>query len=172
MGRDTAVSPGGVLGRCLAWGWFALLPALVFGEVPGVGAVPPSKTERCPVCGMFVAGYSNWFAGVRFKDGSHATFDGPKDLLKYLTAMKKYEKKRTEADVAGIYVTDYYQVKPIDARRAFYVTKSDVNGPMGEEYVPFETQSAAAEFLRDHKGKSVVTFDEALAEVRAGRGQP
>ncbi|MBI5018649.1 MAG: nitrous oxide reductase accessory protein NosL [Deltaproteobacteria bacterium] len=135
-------------------------------------AASPSKTERCPVCGMFVAGYSNWFAGVQFKDGSHATFDGPKDLFKYLAAMKRYEKKRTDADLVATYVTDYYRVRPVDARKAFYVTKSNVYGPMGEEYVPFENESDAAEFLRDHKGKKVLTFSEALAEVRALEAKP
>ncbi len=136
-----------------------------------VERVPPSPKERCPVCGMFVEGYSSWFAGVLYKDGSHVTFDGPKDLFKYLADVKRYEKKRAEADVAAVYVTDYYRVKPIDAREAFYVTKSDVYGPMGEELIPFGEEADAAEFLKDHRGKTVLRFLEALAEVGALEGK-
>ena len=155
----------------LALGCLAALLALGSAAAEVQHALPSPK-ERCPVCGMFVEGYSNWFAGVLFKDGSHATFDGPKDFFKYLADVKRYDKKRTEADAAAAYVTDYYSVKPIDARQAFYVAGSDVFGPMGEEFIPFAKEADAAEFLKDHKGKAVLKFPEVLAEVRATEAKP
>ncbi len=152
---------------CLAVLWCARV-----GAGAEVEHVAPAAKERCPVCGMFVQGHSNWFAGVLFRDRSHATFDGPKDLFKYLSDIRKYDRKRGEADVTAAYVTDYYRVKPIDARKAFYVTKSDVAGPMGEEFVPFEKEADAAEFLRDHRGNAILRYAEALAEARALAGKP
>lgn len=131
----------------------------------GPGFVPAGPKDKCAVCGMFVARYANWVAEIVFKDGSHAAFDGPKDLFRYLYAMKTYGSKKTEADVAAVYVTDYYGVKPIDAAKAFYVTESDVNGPMGEELVPFANKADAVEFQKDHKGKRVLAFREVRAEL-------
>lgn len=131
-----------------------------------VGHAPPGPQDRCPVCGMFVKGHANWFAGVLFTDGGHHTFDGPKDLFRFLSNVKKYDKKHGDADVKAVYVTDYYSLRPIDAKKALYVTKSDVYGPMGEEFIPFEKAADAAEFLKDHRGKTVLKFSEALAAAR------
>ncbi len=132
------------------------------------GFVKPEKTEKCPVCGMFVAKYPDWTAEVVFKDGSHAVFDGPKDLFKYLTGMKQYAPSKTSADIDRVYVNDYYAVKPIDGRTAFYVLGSDATGPMGRELIPFAKEQDAREFMQDHRGKKVLRFPEITAKVLEG----
>ena len=48
----------------------------------------------------------------------------------------------------------------IDGRKAFYGSGSDTYGPMGKELIPFEKETQAQEFLKDHKGKTVLTFGE------------
>ena len=58
----------------------ALAVLLLAGPEP----VKPEPREKCPVCGMFVARYPDWVAGIRFQDGSRALFDGAKDLFKLL----------------------------------------------------------------------------------------
>jgi len=120
----------------------------------------PSAKDKCPVCGMFVAPYPNWVGGIVYKDGGRFYFDGPKDLLTYYFAPEKYGSARKRADIAGIYVTEYYSVTAIDGRKAFYVVGSDVRGPMGKELVPFAKKAAADGFLKDHHGKKVLSFDE------------
>jgi len=120
----------------------------------------PSAKDKCPVCGMFVAPYPNWLGVVVYKDGGRSYFDGPKDLLTYYFAPEKYGSARTRADIADIYVTDYYSVSAIDGRKAFYVIGSDVRGPMGKELVPFAKKTDADGFLKDHHGKKVLSFDE------------
>ena len=120
----------------------------------------PSAKDKCPVCGMFVAPYPNWVGQIVFKDGGRFYFDGPKDLLTYYFAPEKYGSARKRADIADIYVTDYYSVSAIDGRKAFYVIGSDVRGPMGKELVPFAKKSDADGFLKDHKGQKVLRFDE------------
>jgi len=62
--------------------------------------------------------------------------------------------------ITAIQVKDYYSLKSVDGRTAFYVIGSDVYGPMGKELVPFEKQMDAQSFLRDHKGKKVLRFNE------------
>ena len=62
--------------------------------------------------------------------------------------------------MAAIWVTDFYNLQRIDARKAFYVAGSDVLGPMGHEFVPLASKEDAADFLKDHKGKKVLGFDQ------------
>ena len=53
--------------------------------------VKPSEKDKCSVCGMFVAKYSDFLAEVIFKDGSTFFFDGTKDMFKYYFDLKKYK---------------------------------------------------------------------------------
>jgi nitrous oxide reductase accessory protein NosL len=62
-------------------------------------------------------------------------------------------------------VTEYYSVTRIDARAAWYVIGSDTLGPMGHELVPLATREDAEEFLRDHKGKRIIRFEDVTLEL-------
>lgn len=42
---------------------------------------------------------------------------------------------------------------------------SDVLGPMGHELVPLENEADARDFLKEHKGHRVVTFDQVTPEI-------
>lgn len=120
--------------------------------------VKPSQKDKCPVCGMFVAKYPDFIAEIIFRDGSYAVFDGVKDMLRYFFGLDKYNPKKKCSEIDTVYVTDYYDLKLIDGHKAFYVSGSDVYGPMGRELVPFSSRSDAEEFRKDHHGKSVLEF--------------
>jgi len=115
-------------------------------------SIKVSKDEKCPVCGMFVYKYPRWAAQIFLPDNSHLSFDGVKDMTKYLNSHKVAIKK--------ILVTDYYTQKAIDGKKAFYVIGSDVYGPMGEEAIPFENIDDAKSFLKDHRGKKILKLKE------------
>lgn len=53
----------------------------------------------------------------------------------------------------------------IDAKSAFYVLGSDVLGPMGHELLPFKDRESAQEFLEDHKGKSIIRYQDVTPAV-------
>jgi nitrous oxide reductase accessory protein NosL len=127
--------------------------------------IKPADRDKCPVCGMFVAKYPDWVAEVVFKDGSYAVFDGPKDLLKFIVGLKSYAPGKKQNEIDAVFVNDYYAVRPIDGRKAFYVLGSDVFGPMGRELVPFEKETDAREFLKDHHGRKMFHFDEISSGV-------
>ncbi len=129
-------------------------------------AVPPPPADAvCPVCGMFVAKYPEWTATVVYKDGHSQYFDGAKDLFKFLFAMPRYAPGHSFAEVSAMAVTDYYDVRPLDARAAFYVIGSDVLAPMGHDLVPLATRAEADDFVKDHKGRAVLTFEQVTPEV-------
>lgn len=143
----------------------SLLIALLTIAAVASAAVPPAVTpgpaDKCRVCGMFVAKYPDFLAQIRLKKGTTLFFDGAKDMFKQYQNMGNAER----SDVAAIYVTGYYNLKPIDATKAFYVTGSDVNGPMGAELVTFPTEAAAKEFMRDHKGKRILRFKDVTPAI-------
>jgi len=129
----------------------------------------PSEKERCPVCGMFVVKYPTWLAQVQMEDGTTLFFDGVKDLMALYFEPNKYG---SDSTVAEVYVTDYYSQKWIDGKKAFYVIGSDTYGPMGNEFIPFDSKAAAENFKKDHKGKEILSFDQIdldlVNEMRSG----
>ena len=122
--------------------------------------VKPATTDKCAVCGMFVAKYPDFIAQILYKDGSYAVFDGAKDMFKYYFNLAKYAQGKTTTDVDSLYVTDYYSLTPIDGFKAIYVLGSDVFGPMGRELIPFEKLAEAEEFKKDHKGTAILKFSD------------
>ncbi len=153
----------------LGIGWVAGILIFVFlaGSALASDAAPvkPSKKDKCPVCGMFVYKYPDWVGQVIFKDGTVDFFDGAKDLFKYYFDLKKYRPEKTQKDIAAIYVTEYYDVKLMDARKAFFVIGSDVYGPMGKELIPFFTKEDATAFKKDHKGMRILVFDQVTSAI-------
>jgi nitrous oxide reductase accessory protein NosL len=81
-------------------------------------------------------------------------------MFKYFFDMKKYQPLKNPADIKSIQVTDYYSMSAVDGYKAYYVAGSDVYGPMGRELIPFIKEAEAREFMKDHKGKSILRFAE------------
>lgn len=130
-----------------------------------VDYVQPTAKDKCPVCGMFVAKYPDWIAQIIYSDGQVVFFDGAKDLFKYYFNISRYHPQRDNSQIDTIYVTGYYDVRPINAASAFYVLGSDVYGPMGRELIPLQSAADASEFLRDHRGKSIIRFEDVTPEL-------
>lgn len=141
--------------------------AVIAGLAAAADLTPakPGERDKCPVCGMFVAKYPDWLAQIQFQDGSRVFFDGAKDMLKYFFAPERYTPGRKAAEVAALWVSDYYTLTPVDGRRAYYVQGSNIYGPMGRELIPFQEEAAAREFLKDHQGQTVLTFPQITPEL-------
>jgi copper chaperone NosL len=137
-------------------------------SLSGAQDLTPAKitpADKCPVCGMFVAKYPDFVDQIVFKDGSHAFFDGVKDMMKYYFDLPKYNPGKIKGDIAAIWVTDYYTLKLSDGLKAWYVVGSDVYGPMGKELMPFKDEAAAKEFKVDHKGTAILSFQDITTEL-------
>ena len=92
-------------------------------------------------------------------------FDGTKNLFIYLNDMEKWAQGRKKENISAIWVTEYYTLQPIDGKHAFYVSGSDVLGPMGHELIPFATMDDARIFLTDHKGKRIISFSDVTDQI-------
>jgi nitrous oxide reductase accessory protein NosL len=122
--------------------------------------------DKCPVCGMFVSKYPKWAAKLYF-DKTEYAFDGVKDLVKFYFNSSKWGnfKNTTKDKVTKFEVTDYYTQNAIDGFKAFYVIRSDVYGPMGNEFIPFVNESDAKAFMNDHNGEKILRFQDIKEEM-------
>lgn len=111
-----------------------------------------TKEDKCPVCGMYLHYYPDWVSRITYSNGEVYSFDGIKDMLKFYF--------NNEKGIQSVWVQDYYTLKTLDAKKAFYVIGSDVLGPMGNELIAFATLKSAKNFSLDHKGKYIFSFDK------------
>jgi len=132
---------------------------------PAKGQIKVPKEVKCPVCGMFVAKYPKWAALIEVETKKHY-FDGVKDMMKFYIFDVDFPYDRSK--IGKIDVTDFYTLGAIDAKKAFYVIGSDIYGPMGNELIPFLTKDAAQNFMRDHNGEKIITFDEITPKLVMG----
>ena len=122
------------------------------GETRAEGQVPGVRHVRRQVPGL---GRRDHIQGRL-----HSVFRRRQGHAEVLFQPEEIRPRQNAADIRAIHVTDYYRLEPIDGRRAFYVAGSDVYGPMGKELIPFEKEAEAQEFMKDHKGKTVLPFDQ------------
>lgn len=124
---------------------------------------PVTDKDRCAVCGMFVAKYPSWITQIQLTDSRVVMFDGPKDMFVYYFSPEMYGAEAATPE--HLRVKDYYTGKWLSGLDALYVTGSDVFGPMGYELVPFDSAEAAENFLKDHHGKTILTFDQVTGDL-------
>lgn len=117
-----------------------------------------SVNYDCVHCGMPSQEFPEWHGKFTHVKGQTWTCS-PRCM--FLTRLKKEQKFK---NLKSIEVIDYYSQKPINAQKAFYVTGSDVIGPMGADLVPFSEKEAAKEFKKEHQGKEILAFKEVSLE--------
>ncbi|OQX60309.1 MAG: hypothetical protein B5M52_00370 [Helicobacteraceae bacterium 4484_230] len=122
------------------------------------------KDAKCPVCGMYISKYPKWAAQINI-DGYTHYFDGVKDMMKFYFHPDSFHRNAKRSMITGLLVSDYYTLKPLRAQKAWYVTGSNVYGPMGNELIPFETKEQAENFKNEHSGKRVLSFDEITESI-------
>lgn len=135
---------------------FALLPVFAVATVldlPDGSKLDVSAT--CPVCSMKVETSSLGPAAVVFNDGKVVGFDTAGDLFRYVLEAGKYS--LDPKNIKSIFVTEYGTKNFIDAKAAFFVVGSDLQGSMGPEVGAFSKKEDAETFKKEHKGKDVVS---------------
>lgn len=133
-----------------------LLPAF---SAPAAPPAPEAKS-KCAVCGMFVQRHLDWLAVLELDSAPSQFFCGPKDLFKFLHFPQRYRPEISRKSILAIHLKDYYTLEVIDGRKAFFVTGSDIRGPMGNDLIPFARRADAEGFLQDHDGRRLVPFAE------------
>lgn len=137
-----------------------ILFSLSFGYSQNkIKPIEPKDKDKCPVCGMFVKDYPEWWCEIILNNGKVYFFDGTKDMFKFYLQPEAYGVKK-KFKIVKVYVKDYYTLDWIDAYSAYYVIDSDVYGPMGNELIPFTSKEDAIEFKYDHNGSKILQFND------------
>jgi len=110
--------------------------------------------HKCSHCGMNSEDHPQWNAVITSQAGEH-WFCSPRCMFQVVL-----DEKNKPKNIGSIQVTDYYETKKIDAKTAFYVTGSDVMGSMGYDLIPFKDEPSAKDFMKEHQGKKIFSFEE------------
>jgi copper chaperone NosL len=150
-----------------------LLTVFYLACSPPAGAVPAgAKMGRCPVCGMMVNATDNWASEIYFKDGTKIVFESPADMMKFYSYPADYKASPAQCDrsnIERISVKDYGTKQTIDGETASFVYKSKVEGPMGQDFLPFGKPEDAQAFVTQNGGQIVGLKDvtrEMVDELR------
>jgi nitrous oxide reductase accessory protein NosL len=137
---------------------FILFLIVLFGMTNWASSQPIKieSHKECPICGMYPARYPRFHCQIVFKDGSHEAFDSAIGLLVYLIFPDKTGIKLKP--VAEIYFKNYLKDSWLEADKAFFVTGSEIKGPMGVQFLPLDSQQAAEEIKKQANGKDIIHF--------------
>ena len=116
---------------------------------------------------MKVNAGDDWEAEIAFKGGSKVMFESPADMVRFYLTPAKYdvtEDQKKASNIDRVFVTDYSTKRLIDGLRAALVYKSKVEGPMGPDFIPFESADAANSFLKTNGGR-IVTLNQVTEEM-------
>jgi len=113
-----------------------------------------AQTARCEHCGMRADPAGAFTAGATL-EGRTLAFDSNKCLLRY---------RLDHPSITGAWVTDYYARTHLALDAAFFVTGSDVMGPMGADLVALGSRVDGERVVHAHHGV-LHTFGEITPEL-------
>ncbi|MCU4925195.1 nitrous oxide reductase accessory protein NosL [Halobacteria archaeon AArc-dxtr1] len=105
-------------------------------------------TSTCPVCSMQPQQYDEWNAQLAHEDEGGLFFDTTGCLFAYLTDPTAFG--GPEADVGGVWVTDFETHETIDATAATFVLEHDdgrLDDPMAPNPLPFADEDDATAYV-------------------------
>ena len=134
----------------------------IYRPLYAVKANPPHVKEyqKCPVCGMRVLKLTNWHTQIVYSDGVSDAFCAVKCLMAFYLEHLKYCEKKKSDSIRELYARDYYSQSWHEMKSMFFVSGSDVLGPMGKDLIPFADIGKAKIFFEDHNGRRILKFDE------------
>lgn len=120
------------------------------------------KSTVCLVRHLKVYKDPQWASKINLKNGKKVFFCSPKSMIEFYHQPGKWFDVgvKSEADLVDIVVTDYSTMKPINARKAYYVYGSRAISPAGDDLVPFAKEEDAKNFAKRYSGKRVLKFNE------------
>ncbi len=144
-----------------------MMAATAWGQSPRPGARPLdhanrlhlSAADRCPVCAMRPAKHPRFAAAVRLQGGRTFYFCSAGCMLKAWLRPDVFL-GAGPGDLEQPVVQDYFSGRPVDARTVFWVSGSDVIGPMGPALVPLQKAAHVDAFRRRHGAERVFRLED------------
>lgn len=127
------------------------------------GTMQISDRDRCPVCAMWVVKYRKFAAAIQLKDGKTFYLCSTGCMLRswmqpeIFLGVAKEELKRSV-------VQDYFTGNQVSGRSVYWITGSDVIGPMGPALVPLQDRQHVEVFKKRHGAKEIFRLSEMTDE--------
>ncbi|QDF28182.1 nitrous oxide reductase accessory protein NosL [Halarcobacter anaerophilus] len=104
----------------------------------------------------------SWVSKVITSESKEFYFLSPKSMFEFYFNPKKWPITNVENrnNIKEIIVTDYFTLKPIRAREAYYVYGSNKVSLAGDDLPAFKLYSHAQEFAEKNNGKRIFKFNE------------
>ena len=132
------------------------------------------RNTTCLVRHFKVYKEPKWVAKIETRAGKTVYFSSPKSMFEFYHRPGKWFDVgvKSERDFSKIVVTNYKNLKPIDAEKAFYVYGSRAISPAGDDLPAFDSKESAEQFSKEYGGSRIMKFDEisdALIRLLNGR---
>jgi nitrous oxide reductase accessory protein NosL len=133
-----------------------------------------TKETTCLVRHLKVYKEPRWACKIEVKNGKKVYFCSPKSMFEFYHRPGKwyFVGVRHEKDFKDIIVTDYNNMKLLNAKEAYFVYGSRAISPAGDDLPAFATKKEAEEFAKKYGGKRVLRFEQispALINLLNGR---
>jgi nitrous oxide reductase accessory protein NosL len=108
-----------------------------------------------------------WVAEIYYNDQRKVMFESPGDMLAFYTSPKDYvsdDAHKDRANIERIVVKDHLSKQATDAQQAVFVYKSNINGPMGADFLPFIKRADAQAFATANGG-TLLSLNEVTGDM-------
>ena len=117
------------------------------------------REARCQRCGMVLDPSSRWRVDAKAADGGVASFDTPKCAFTWAFGHA--------VAPAALTFRAYYGQQSAAGDALSFAVGSDVQGPMGDDFVPVEP-ALATKFRAEHEAKQMLAAKEITREMAEG----
>ena len=140
-------------------------PAVAGGPEPGRnplgagGKMQIHAQDRCPVCAMLPIRYPRFAAAIERQDGRAYYFCSPGCMIKAWRHPEIFL-GRPATRLKRPITLEYFSGEALDARDVFWISGSDVIGPMGPALIPLKDNTHVDAFGKRHGGKHIFRLEE------------
>ena len=126
------------------------------------GTMQISKEDRCPMCAMQVSKYPNFVCAIQLVDGRTFYFCSAGCMIRSWLQPEIFL-GTNKAALRQTVVQDYFTGEQVSGGSVFWVSGSDMIGPMGPALVPLKSRPHLDAFKRRHGAKTVFRLSELTA---------
>ena len=132
-----------------------LITGLMVGLL-AMGSLNAESKERpkCPVCGMYADMDTLWVSEIELKDGTKYQFESPVHAFSFYFSPEKYTDGKVRKDeIAHFRVREWFTGKMMEAESLYFLTHSQMKGPMGMDLVPVKDEAKGKKLMGEHMGR-------------------
>lgn len=120
------------------------------------------KNTTCVIRHLKVYEQPKWVSKIALRDGRELYFCTPKSMFEFYFNQEKWEQAgvKSKKDFIAISVIDYITMKPINAKKAYFVYGGRAVSPAGDDLPAFGDKVIAQSFADKYSGKRVFEFEQ------------